>query len=213
MLVPFGIIYLFNWTVFVVIMVSVVNRTRKSAKLTVKEKSNVSHAKLLVLIALGLSIVFGLGWGIGIVTLVPNIADEDDVKFAIQFFFAILVGSQGLLIFLFHGVRSKEARKEWQSWLSKLPCLRHRRSWYSSSDSRSSRSNGTHRFSATETSTLKRSTLDKDSFGDGTIKGPSRDSAALTAVTSSTSFVNPAAILSLDESKAAEAEEEEKTAL
>lgn len=219
MLTPFGIIYLFNWTMFVIIMISVVNRTRKTANLTVNEKSSISKAKKLVLVAAGLSIIFGLGWGIGIITLITSIADEDEVKFALEVIFSLLIGVQGVLIFVFHGVRSKEARKQWNSWFSHLPCLRHRRqkTWYTSTNS--SRNTGTNTLSVTGASTLKREP-EKGDLGNGTMKGPVELSPEIVALrscvvsgnwdepTSPTVFTNLVALHDPECEKAAKAEDE-----
>ncbi len=223
MLAPFGIIYLFNWTVFIIIMISVIKRTHRSAKLTVKEKSSISQGKKLVLIATGLSIVFGLGWGLGIISLVVSIADEDNVSFAFQVIFSILVGIQGVLIFIFHGVRSNEARKEWQSWLFKFPCLKHRYqgTWYTSGNSRDSHSTGAHKLSVTEAPTLKREP-DKERFMTDTIKLTLEEipeSVVLAGLdtprdgdSTCTAFTNPLA-LHLDPDKAVEDEEEKISSL
>ena len=76
------------------------------------------EARRLVIIAFGLSVVFGLGWGLG---LAATSSDAKEVTFVFQVIFSIFVGSQGILIFILHGLRSPDARRVWKTWLS---CLR-----------------------------------------------------------------------------------------
>lgn len=62
-------------------------------------------------IALGLSLLFGLGWGFGLSATSTNVKE---LTFALQIIFSLFVGSQGLIILIFHVLRSQEARKVWQ---------------------------------------------------------------------------------------------------
>ena len=103
-ILPFLAIYLFNWIVFIVIMVSFV-RPAKVAKESFKQ-SNVT-------IAAGLALVLGLGWGFGLA------ASNNKITYlacALQIVFSVFIGCQGLLILLFHGVRNKDAKMVWRSW-------------------------------------------------------------------------------------------------
>ncbi len=165
MLVPFGIIYLFNWTMFVIIMIMMLKRTHVNAKYSEKEMSIIAQGKRLTLTAGGLSIVFGLGWGVGIATLLSSTIDLDEVHFAFQVIFSILVGFHGLLMFLFYGICQKEVREVWKSWLIELPCIRHQNVWHTASSRRQSVLNiRTHRSSLIEGSSLKYE-LDGGTFG------------------------------------------------
>eukprot|EP00731_Ephydatia_muelleri_P011149 Em0006g43a len=104
-ILPFLAIYLFNWIVFIVIIVSLV-RHAKVAKKSFKQ-SNVT-------IAAGLALVLGLGWGFGLA------ASNNKITYlacALQIVFSVFIGCQGLLILLFHGVRNKDAKMVWRSWL------------------------------------------------------------------------------------------------
>ena len=104
-ILPFLAIYLFNWIMFIVIMVSLV-RHAKVAKKSFKQ-SNVT-------IAAGLALVLGLGWGFGLA------ASNNKITYlacALQIVFSVFIGCQGLLILLFHGVRNKDAKMVWRSWL------------------------------------------------------------------------------------------------
>ena len=105
-ILPFLAIYVFNWIVFIVILVSLVRHAAKVAKQRFI-RSNVT-------IAAGLALVLGLGWGFGLAASSNKI---NDLACALQIIFSIFVGSQGLLLLLFHGVRNKDAKKVWRSWL------------------------------------------------------------------------------------------------
>ena len=106
------------------------------ARKRLQSKDNV---KELTRAAVGLSLLFGLGWGLG---LAATTSDVDEVTFSIQVLFSVFVGFQGFSIFIFHGVCSKEARKQWRSWFHWLPCLqRMGRRQYRPSQSRQSPQN------------------------------------------------------------------------
>ena len=86
---PFFVIYVFNWIMFSIIMIK-------------------------LLIAVGLSLLFGLGWGFGLTATSSGIKGA---TFAFQLIFSIFVGLQGVLILFFHGIRSPEFRQVWASAL------------------------------------------------------------------------------------------------
>ena len=62
-------------------------------------------------VALSLGVVLGLGWGFG---LVATSSDLVALTFTFQVIFSIFVGSQGVLIFVFHGLRNAEFREFWK---------------------------------------------------------------------------------------------------
>ena len=76
---------------------------------------NKQEGKKKVFIAIGLATVLGLGWGFG---LLATSSDFRGLTLAFQIIFSIFVGCQGLLLFVLHGLRSAEARKEWKLWFS-----------------------------------------------------------------------------------------------
>lgn len=80
------------------------------------QKSGMSPRQQFI-IAVMLSVLFGIGWGIGL------LATEELGSIVIRDLFASLfvisTGFHGLLIFILHGMRSKEARKEWRTWFFK----------------------------------------------------------------------------------------------
>jgi len=64
-----------------------------------------------LIIAVSLAIVLGLGWGIGL--LASSSYEAHELSFIFQVIFAIFVGSQGVFIFLLHGLRNADFREFW----------------------------------------------------------------------------------------------------
>jgi len=90
---------------------------KKSHKL---EKATAMKLKQNFIIALTLSLLFGLGWGVGLVatTSIPVPA----ISYLLQAIFILLTSFQGLLIFIMHCVRSEDARKQWKIWVHIITC-------------------------------------------------------------------------------------------
>ena len=66
-----------------------------------------------------LSVVFGLGWGFGLAqTSVPKDSGTaaEVTLFILQLLFGLLVGSQGVLVFIFYGVGNHKVRVVWKRW-------------------------------------------------------------------------------------------------
>ena len=114
-ILPFLAIYVFNWIVFVIIMVSLYKHSARSTSVKKPNATGGTNYTLRnVLIAAGLALVLGLGWGFGLAASSHSISA---LACAFQFLFSLFVSCQGLLLLLFHGVRSKDAKKVWRSWL------------------------------------------------------------------------------------------------
>ena len=71
-----------------------------------------NHFKKNFLVAVGMSLLLGLGWGFG---LSATSSDLKELTFAFQVVFSVFVGCQGVLIFIFHGLRSTHFRFVWGS--------------------------------------------------------------------------------------------------
>ena len=127
---PCVAVYLFNWVMFIIIIVCLVKNRKNVSSLHHKKKREL---KRLFFLVLGLSLVFGLGWGFG---LLATSSDIKELTFTFQILFSILIGSQGLLIFVFHVIRVPQARKQWKKLFIKLSCNKSLRS-YSVSSSKS----------------------------------------------------------------------------
>ena len=114
MVVPFLIIYIFNWVVFVIIIVSLL---RKSFQSNIKSKktTNTKFVREQLIIVTTLSILFGLGWGIGLLAT-QDIHTNKTVRDLFAALFVIITAFHGLFIFIMHCLRSKEARSVWKRW-------------------------------------------------------------------------------------------------
>lgn len=110
-ILPFVAVYIFNWIVFVLIMISICKHKQNQNSLKEKTHADViKDLKIKFIIALSLAVVLGLGWGFGLIATSSGI---DELTFTFQIIFGIFVGSQGVLIFFLHGVRSEDFRKFW----------------------------------------------------------------------------------------------------
>lgn len=117
-LVPFVIIYIFNWGIFVVIMFQLL---KKRCGVKFKESSSNKQKmsfKQQFMIALTLSLLFGLGWGIGLLAT-QSLYTVTAIKDLFAALFILLTSFQGLFIFLMHCARSREVRREWTRWVYK----------------------------------------------------------------------------------------------
>ena len=74
-----------------------------------------------LLIAVVLSVLFGLGWAFG---LIGTSSLPQEAYTPAQYIFSIFMGIQGVLIFFLHAVRSPEAREEWKKWWYTITCRR-----------------------------------------------------------------------------------------
>lgn len=117
--VPFGLIYVFNWVMFAIIMVTLCMHAHKAA--ATKDTNIKSMVAKHLIVAVILSLLFGLGWAFG---LIGTSSLPEAVHIPAQYIFSIFVGIQGLLIFLLHAVRSPKARDEWRKWWYIATCRR-----------------------------------------------------------------------------------------
>ena len=112
MILPFSVIYIFNWIMFFLIITSICCRGLET---DVKDTgSQIKAYKAKFTIAAILAVMFGLGWTLGLAaTSVP----VKEFSLTFQILFSIFVGAQGVLIFFLHGVRNQDIRKLWKWWL------------------------------------------------------------------------------------------------
>ena len=104
---PFALLYTFDWIMFAIIITSIMKQRCASSRMNAKSKL---HRENLI-VALSLAVVFGLGWGFGLlVTSYP----VEEVTITFQVLFSVFVGAQGALLFLLHGVRNPDARWIWK---------------------------------------------------------------------------------------------------
>ena len=103
LILPFAIIYVFNWVAFVIIMVKLIGRNGNETSTAKVIRRNVFTAVIF-------SLLFGLGWGVG---LAATSSDVKEVTFFFQVVFSMFVGAQGILFLIFHGFRSNDFRRVW----------------------------------------------------------------------------------------------------
>ena len=84
-----------------------------------KKPSDKKDAKKTFIIAMFLSVMLGLGWGFG---LLATSSEIEELTFTFQVIFSIFVGSQGLLIFIFYGVRNTDFMEFWKKLLMVHKC-------------------------------------------------------------------------------------------
>ena len=115
MILPFLLVYLVNWIMFFIIMISICKHTRSSGE--TKDKNKLASFKKNATIAFTLAVIFGLGWGIG---LVATSGPVRWLTLTFQILFSLLVGLQGTLIFILHGIRKKDVCNLWKQWFCQI---------------------------------------------------------------------------------------------
>ena len=114
-IVPFSLVYIANWIMFIIIMASICKHTKGADH---KKGINVDSIKKNIVIALTLATIFGLGWGIGLVA--TSGIPIRKLTFTFEILFSLLVGFQGALIFLLHGIRNKDVRNLWKQCFARI---------------------------------------------------------------------------------------------
>ena len=116
MVVPFLIIYIFNWVIFFIIIVTLLRKSCKSDLKDVKKKQgNISFVRKQLIIVTTLSVLFGLGWGIGLFAT-QDIHNNKIVRDLFAALFVIVTAFHGLFIFIMHCLRSKDVQSVWKHW-------------------------------------------------------------------------------------------------
>ena len=77
---------------------------------------DIKKLKQQLMIAIILSVMFGLGWGIGLPA--TQMLYTTVVRDTFSILFILLTAFQGLFIFILHCVRSTEVVNQWKKWLS-----------------------------------------------------------------------------------------------
>ena len=112
MVVPFLIIYIFNWMVFFIIIFSLLRKTWTSKNFK-KKQENISFVRQQLIIVTVLSIFFGLGWGIGLIAT-QDIYDNKLGRDIVAALFVIITAFHGLFLFVMHCLHSKDVRNLWK---------------------------------------------------------------------------------------------------
>ena len=115
MVIPFLIIYIFNWAVFIIIIISLLRRNFLSG-IKRKNKINIKFVREQLTIVITLSVTLGLGWGIGLIDT-QDIHTNKTVQDVFAALFIIIIAFHGLFIFIMQCLRSKKARNVWKRCL------------------------------------------------------------------------------------------------
>ena len=102
-----------NWVIFILIFGSLL--CRPNVKIETSNIGNLRRLKENFTIALGLSVLFGLGWVFGL------LASSDlpgAVRYPAEWIFTLMTAFLGVYLFAFYILRSAEACKFWKSCLS-----------------------------------------------------------------------------------------------
>lgn len=110
--VIFAIVYIFNWTIFIAIMVSLMKKQRQSHHVAETKGENIRKQ---LRAAIAISLLFGLGWGFGFGATQGLELEVLRLIFAVVF--TTFTGFQGFFIFVFYCILSERVRKVWNSWL------------------------------------------------------------------------------------------------
>ena len=107
-----------NWVIFIVIFISL---WRKRHNSEVGDKEDVkTRLRRQFVAALTLSLLFGLGWGVGFTT--TSSITSVPLSATLQAIFILLTSFQGLVIFIMQCVRCEEARNVWKEWIYIITC-------------------------------------------------------------------------------------------
>ena len=115
MVVPFLIFYIFNWIIFGVIFVSLIHKRSRSSVKETDKKSNNSFLHQQLIVATSLSVLFGLGWGIGLLAT-QDAHSSETVRDILSAMFVLITAFHGLFILIMNGLRSKDVRNVWKQW-------------------------------------------------------------------------------------------------
>ena len=96
------------------VMASLCKQSSRSASIATSSATAGEYTFRNVVVAAGLALVLGLGWGFGLAASSHNI---NAVACTFQFLFSVFVSCQGLLLLFFHGIRNKDVKKVWRSWI------------------------------------------------------------------------------------------------
>ena len=120
MIVPFLVIYIFNFIVFGLVFVSLLRKTYHSKRTSATDtNSNNSFLRQQLVIVFTLSVLFGLGWGIGLLAT-QDAHNNKHVKNLFSALFVLITAFHGLFIFIMNGVRSIDVRTVWKQWFNQV---------------------------------------------------------------------------------------------
>lgn len=106
------------------IFISLIKKNFQKKELEYDDDRNTKRAvfKRQLIIAVCLTLMFGLGWGLGLPAIEAENIPQEAIRLLFQASFAIFFCLQGPLIFIMQCVRSSDAREEWKKWLTFISC-------------------------------------------------------------------------------------------
>lgn len=119
LLLPVILINMFNWIVFVSIMVSLCRRHTTDSKSDKNE--GVKFFKRQLLVACGLitvTLLVGFGCGFELAGMLTKLVSQYMVDEILNFVFFVFFAAQGPLLLFFHGCRNPKARQQWKHWFT-----------------------------------------------------------------------------------------------
>ena len=99
---------------FVIIVFSIFKQQRHMNSQQTGNKNFKANFKKRLLLLVTLSLLFGLGWGIGL--FATNSLPVHWLRFSFQIIFVVLTSFQGLFIFILYGIRVLKVRRVWLKW-------------------------------------------------------------------------------------------------
>lgn len=118
--VIFAAVYIFNWTIFIAIMVSLMKKQCQSHHAAETKGENI---KKQLRAAITISFLFGLGWGFGFGA--TQGLQVEELRFIFALVFTTFTGFQGFFIFVLYCVLSERVRKVWKRWFRCLKEQKH----------------------------------------------------------------------------------------
>ena len=121
MVAPFIATYLLNWIIFIIIITTLAKKNWTSIVKTKDSSQQGISGQQQFMIAVALSVLFGLGWGIGLFVS-GDIHEIPVTKNILSVLFVLLTSFHGLFVFIMHGIRSKDIRKKWKAVFNTMSC-------------------------------------------------------------------------------------------
>jgi hypothetical protein len=115
MLMPFGVIYIFNMTIFFIITVTLIRKSTSSKFTEVKKRNRKAEFKQQCRVAFTVAVLFGLGWGFGL--LATQAIEVQAIRIIFHTLFTVCTVFQGVIIFCLYVAFSPNARSVWRKWI------------------------------------------------------------------------------------------------
>ena len=112
LILPFGLIYIFNIVMFIIIIVNLIRRPNVQKEAA--KGGNFKKLKENFWITVGLSVLFGVLWIFG---LLASAGLPDYIRIPFDVIFTVLASFQGVFVFLLYCVKSPECQQLWKNWM------------------------------------------------------------------------------------------------